>query len=156
MLKNLPIQTLDAVYTNRLELSHGAAELIGFLQARQIKTAVVSGGFSYFTERLQQQLALDYQRANQLQQGANRLTGKLLGGIVNAQAKANFVHELCRLNGLSANQVLVAGDGANDLAMMAVAGVSVAYHAKPIVQQQADIVINFAGLDKMIDFFHSE
>lgn len=154
LLKNLPIQVLDEVYQTRLKPNPGAIELIDFFKTKAIKTAVVSGGFSYFTERLKNDLALDHARANTLEQADNRLTGKVIGNIINTKAKANFVHELCQEYALSTQQVLVVGDGANDLAMMKVAGLSVAYHGKPIAQQQADIAINFGGLDKIMDFFN--
>ncbi|MBE8190152.1 MAG: HAD hydrolase family protein, partial [Candidatus Thioglobus sp.] len=85
----------------------------------------------------------------------NRLTGKLIGDIINAKSKADFVLELCRENSLLPNQVMVAGDGANDLEMMKVAGLSVAFRAKPAVRKAANIIIDFGGLDKIMDFFHS-
>ncbi len=154
LLKNLNIKTLNKVYETRLNLSPGAADLIDFFKNKHIKTAVVSGGFTYFTNRLKQDLALDYARANTLEQADNHLTGKVVGDIINAKAKADFVFELCQQNNLSPSQVLVAGDGANDLLMMEVAGLSVAYHAKPKVREKADIVINVGGLDKIMDFFN--
>ncbi|MDC0888983.1 HAD hydrolase family protein, partial [Candidatus Thioglobus sp.] len=98
-------------------------------------------------------IGLDYSRANILEVENECLTGLTQGSIVNAKAKADFVHELCQQHAFEATQVIVVGDGANDLEMMKVAGLSVAYHAKPIVAKQADISINVGGLDKIIDLF---
>ena len=154
LLKGLGVDVLDKVYTQRLAVNPGGRALVLFLKTKSIQTAVVSGGFTYFTNRLAEDLALDYARANVLNIENNQLTGTTKGSIINAQAKADFVKELCDKQGLSYNQVIVAGDGANDLSMMSVAGVSVAYHGKPSVVKHANIVINFGGLDKIIDLFN--
>jgi len=153
LLEGLDVSVLEKVYTNKLQVNSGGKALIEFLHKRQIKSAVVSGGFTYFADRLAQDISLDYSRANILAVDNGRLTGVTQGPIINAQAKADFVNELCQQHALSTSQVIVVGDGANDLAMMEVAGLSVAYHAKPIVAEQADIAINVGGLDKMIDLF---
>ncbi|MCH9645810.1 MAG: phosphoserine phosphatase SerB [Proteobacteria bacterium] len=153
LLRGLDVSVLERVYMDRLEVNPGGKTLIEFLHERQVKSAVVSGGFTYFTERLAQDIGLDYSRANVLEVSNGRLTGTTQGPIINAQAKANFVDELCQQHALNTSQVIVVGDGANDLAMMKVAGLSVAYHAKPIVAEQADISINVGGLDKIIDLF---
>ncbi|MDC9714685.1 MAG: phosphoserine phosphatase SerB [Gammaproteobacteria bacterium] len=153
LLKGLDVEVLDRVYTERLRVNSGGKELLQFLKMQGIKTAVVSGGFRYFTQRLVQDIGLDYERANTLAIENNHLTGGVEGEIINATAKAKFVTELCAKHQVSSNQVIVAGDGANDLEMMAVAGLSVAYHAKPTVIECADIVISYGGLDIIIDFF---
>ena len=153
LLKGLDIEVLDKVYRQRLQVNPGVRQLIDFLQKNGVKTAVVSGGFNYFTQRLAKDIGLDDARANELAIENNQLNGSIQGRIINAAAKAQFVDELCEQYHLLPEQVIVAGDGANDLAMMSVAGVSVAYHAKPVVVDKADIIINFAGFDKIMDFF---
>ena len=153
LLKGLDIEVLDKVYRQRLQVNPGVRQLIDFLQKKGVKTAVVSGGFNYFTQRLAKDIGLDDARANELAIENNQLNGSIQGRIINAAAKAQFVAQLCEQYHLLPEQVIVAGDGANDLAMMSVAGVSVAYHAKPAVVDRADIIINFAGFDKIMDFF---
>lgn len=154
LLKGLDVEVLNRVYTERLEVSPGGEELIRFFKNQGIKTAVISGGFDYFTQRLAADIGLDHQRANPLNIENNKLTGTTNSSIINAQSKADFVNELCTLYAISPEQVIAAGDGANDLLMMNYAGLSVAYMAKSAVQKQANIVINFAGLDKIKDFFN--
>lgn len=154
LLKGLDVSVLNSVYTERLKINSGGKELVQFLKTHGITTAVVSGGFTYFTQRLAQDIGLDYNHANTLGIKDNQLTGKIDGDIVNVAAKAEFVAQLCIQTKSTFSQAIVVGDGANDLAMMAVAGLSVAYHAKSIVAEQADIVINVGGLDKIIDLFY--
>jgi phosphoserine phosphatase len=153
LLKGLDIAVLDKVYTQKLRVNYGGKELINFLKNKNIKSAVVSGGFTYFTDRLTVDIGLDYSRANVLAMDNGRLTGATKGAIINAKSKADFIYELCEKNSINTNQVIAIGDGANDLLMMKVAGLSVAYHAKSIVIEQADISINVGGLDKIIDLF---
>ncbi len=153
LLAGLDVSVLDKVYTEKLQLNSGGQALIHFLQGNNIKSAVVSGGFTYFTNRLAEDIGLNYASANVLAIENGRLNGKIQGRIINAQAKADFIHELCALNSIDTSQVIAIGDGANDLAMLEVAGLSIAYHAKPIVAKQADIAINVGGLGKMIDLF---
>ncbi|SMN10789.1 Phosphoserine phosphatase [uncultured Candidatus Thioglobus sp.] len=156
LLKGLNVSVLDKVYTERLQVNEGGEALVAFLKSKNIKNAVVSGGFTYFTHRLAEDIELDYDRANKLEIVNNQLTGKVEGDIVNATAKAEFVTELCQKYAISLNQVIVAGDGANDLEMMKLAGLSVAYHAKPAVVKYADIVLNYGGLDKIMDLFPTD
>ena len=153
LLKGLDVEVLDKVYTERLQVNPGGKELVQFFKTRNIKSAVVSGGFTYFTDRLAKDLNLDHARANELDIENNQLTGVTQGSIINATAKSEFVIELCEQYQISPNQVIVAGDGANDLEMMSIAGLSVAYHAKPSVIKQANVVISFGGLDKIVDLF---
>ncbi|WP_291793121.1 phosphoserine phosphatase SerB [Candidatus Thioglobus sp.] len=153
LLKGLSVSVLDKVYTEKLQVNPGGQSLLNFLQSKKIKSAVVSGGFTYFTNRLSEDLGLDYSRANVLAVEEGCLNGKMQGDIINAQAKADFINELCELNSINTSQVIAIGDGANDLAMLKVAGLSIAYHAKPIVTKQADIAINVGGLDKIMDLF---
>ena len=153
LLKGLDVEVLDKVYTERLQVNPGGKELVQFFKTRNIKSAVVSGGFTYFADRLAKDLNLDHARANELDIENNQLTGVTQGSIINAKAKAEFVIELCDQYQISSNQVIVAGDGSNDLEMMSIAGLSVAYHAKPSVIKQANVVISFGGLDKIMDLF---
>lgn len=156
LLKGLDVSVLDKVYTERLQVNEGGEALIQFLKSKKLKTAVVSGGFTYFTHRLAEDIKLDYDRANKLEIVNHQLTGKVEGDIVNATTKAEFITELCQKYAISTSQVIVAGDGANDLEMMKVAGLSVAYHAKPVVVKYADIVLNYGGLDKIMDLFPTD
>ena len=153
LLKDLDVAVLEKVYEQKLNVNPGGKELIQFLKKKKIKSAVVSGGFTYFTTRLAVDIGLDYSRANTLAENGGYLTGTTQGPVINAQAKADFIYELCERHSLNVNQVIAVGDGANDLEMMNVAGLSIAYHAKKIVAEQADIAINVGGLDKIIDLF---
>ena len=151
LLIGLDDSALHHVYQQRLQPNPGAREMLTGLKARGIQTALVSGGFTYFTERLKQRLGLDYTLANVLAFDAH---GKLSGlgneVIVGAERKAQFLLELCNELDISPQQTIAMGDGANDLKMMAVAGLSIAYHAKPAVQQQADCALNHCGLDGVL------
>ena len=153
LLKYLDTSVLDQVYTQRLQVNPGGEALIQFFKNRGIYSAVVSGGFTYFTDRLAKDIGLNHSRANVLEIEDSQLTGKVKGGIINATAKAKFVKELCDQYSISTSQTIVAGDGANDLEMMAIAGLSIAYHAKPLVVKKANIVISYGGLDNIMDFF---
>ena len=150
LLKGVSVAALELVYNERLQLNPGAEQLIDGLKKREIKFCLVSGGFTFFTERLKKRLKLDYAHANQLEIEENSVTGELLGNIVDAQAKAERLLSHCKELGISPSQAISVGDGANDLAMMKVAGLSVAYHAKPAVQSQASTAINYGGLDSVL------
>ena len=137
--------------TRSLRVSPGAEFLLDAMKSRGIRTLLVSGGFVFFTERLKARLGLDYTQANTLEIVNGRLTGKVLGKVFDAQGKADcLVRTRDGLN-LRPDQVIVIGDGANDLKMMAQAGVSIAYHAKPVVREQASYALNFAGLDGVVN-----
>lgn len=153
MLRGTKIEILKQVYDEKLNYSDGATELIDFLKSMNIKTALVSGGLSYFAQQLQNQLGLDSFKANHVEIINNYLTGRVIGSVVGPQEKANYINELCILYGLKKNQVLAIGDGANDLEMMRIAGLSIAYRAKPLLQKNCDVIINFSSLDSVIDFF---
>ncbi|WP_130537929.1 phosphoserine phosphatase SerB [Thiomicrorhabdus indica] len=152
LLKGLNTTTLQQVYDERLQLNPGANTLIDSLKAKSIKFALVSGGFTFFTDRLKDKLGLDFTRANVLSETDGKLNGSVDGAIIGAQAKADFLHELCQKLNIQPHQVIAAGDGANDLLMMKEAGLSVAYHAKPAVQSQASTALNHRGLDAILDF----
>lgn len=152
LLKGLDTHALQYVYNDRLKLNPGAEKWIAGLKRKGIKFALVSGGFTFFTNQLKKQLGLDYTRANVLEESNGELTGKVVGGIIGAQAKADFLFELCEELDIKPHQVIAVGDGANDLLMMKEAGLSIAYHAKPAVQEQASSSLNYSGLDAILDF----
>jgi phosphoserine phosphatase len=155
LLKGLPISALQRVYDERLQLNPGAETLIAYLKAHSVKLALVSGGFTFFTDKLKQRLGLDYTLANTLEIEGGFLTGRVSGGIIGAQAKADLLHELTIDLGLKQHQVIAMGDGANDLLMMEEAGLSVAYHAKPLVQERSNIQLNDSGLDAVVDLLQA-
>lgn len=153
LLAGTPVSALESVYHNRLQLNEGAEALVATARQKGIKFALVSGGFTFFTDRLQARLGLDFTRANPLEMDAEqRVTGRISAPIVGAEAKRIYLHELCDQLGISSTQAIAVGDGANDLLMMQDAGLSVAYHAKPKVQAEAKTVLNHRGLDAIIDF----
>ncbi|PLA74107.1 phosphoserine phosphatase SerB [Hydrogenovibrio sp. SC-1] len=152
LLEGLNTQALQTVFDERLFLNPGAEVWLQGLKDQHIAFALVSGGFTFFTERLQKQLNIDFTLANVLEENNDLLTGKVLGNIVGAEAKAAFLKQLCEKLDITLDQTIAIGDGANDLLMMKEAGLSIAYHAKPAVQKQADVSINFGGLDKVLDF----
>ncbi len=151
LLAGLEEQALLRVYDERLKLNPGAEFMLSKLQALGIKTLLVSGGFMFFTERLKARLGLDYTYANNLEIIDGKLTGKVLGDVFDAQSKADCLTSISQEMNLSTDQVISMGDGANDLKMMAVAGVSIAYHAKPVVREQASYALNFVGLDGLVN-----
>jgi len=151
LLLGLDDSALQHVYEERLKLNPGAETMLRGLQQNNIKVALVSGGFTFFTERLQQRLGLDFTHANELAfDTQGKLTGLVNDVIVGAQRKADYLSELCTQLTISADQVVAMGDGANDLLMMEKAGLSVAYHAKPAVQQQAATALNHCGLEGVL------
>ena len=151
LLKGLPESSLQRVYDERLRLNPGAEKLIAYLKQSSVKLALVSGGFTFFTEQLKQRLGLDYTLANTLEVRNGVLTGRVEGDIIGAQAKADLLLQLSNELSLDKHQVIAMGDGANDLLMLDEAGLSVAYHAKPTVQTQTAIQLNHSGLDAVID-----
>jgi phosphoserine phosphatase len=151
LLKGLDEHALQRVYDERLRLSPGAETMLEALQAYGIKTLLVSGGFKFFTERLKARLGLDYTHANTLDIANGKITGKVPGKIVDAQSKADRLVKIREELNLKPGQVIAIGDGANDLKMMAQAGISIAYHAKPVVREQASYALNFVGLDGLVN-----
>ena len=153
LLRGLDQDALARVYDERLRLSSGAEAMLAAMQRAGVKTLLVSGGFSYFTERLQARLGLDYGIANVLDIEGGRLTGRVVGGIVDAEAKAAKLRAVRDALGLAPARVIAVGDGANDLAMMAEAGVSVAYRAKAVVRSKAGYALDYTGLDGILNLF---
>ncbi|MDC1449600.1 phosphoserine phosphatase SerB [Candidatus Thioglobus sp.] len=156
ILKGVNTSAFESVYTNSLKLSPGAKELVNFFKSTSVKSAIISGGLSYFAERLHKSLGVDTFRANNVEVINSCLTGEVLGKVIDANEKANYINELCSLYQIKREQVIAIGDGANDLQMMKIAGVSVAFHAKPILQKNCDVIINYGGLDSVIDFFEED
>lgn len=150
LLTGLQENALEHVYNERLRPNPGAEQMIAGLKSRDIKIALVSGGFTYFTEKLKRRLGLDYTLANTLEFENGKLTGEIHGRIIGAEAKAKFLLEKCKALGIKPSQAIAMGDGANDLMMMKEAGLSIAYHAKPKVQQQAHSALNHCGLDGVL------
>ena len=150
LLEGLEESALQRVYDERLQLSPGAEKMLAKLKEHGIKTLLVSGGFVFFSERLKARLGLDFAHANTLEIIDGKLTGKVLGNIVDAQAKADWLLHTRDELALGSKQVIAMGDGANDLKMMTQASVSIAYHAKPVVRSQATYAFNFVGLDGLI------
>jgi len=153
LLKGLRLEALDRVYDEKLRLSPGSELLIRRAQGEGIKTLLVSGGFTFFTERLKKLLGLDYTLSNVLEIEDGKLTGRVSGDIVDAAAKAARFAELTHALGLGKERTLAIGDGANDVPMMMEAGVSVAYRAKPVVRAKATHALNHSGLDGVINLF---
>jgi len=153
LLKGLEATALQQVFDERLLLSLGAKELLTGAQAAGLRTVLVSGGFTFFTDRLRQQLTFDLARANELEIKDNKLTGRVIGPIIDASEKRHTVEIQAQALGVPTTAAIVMGDGANDLEMMSVAGLSVAFRAKPIVRAQADVALNFVGLDGVLHMF---
>jgi phosphoserine phosphatase len=147
LLAGLSEDVLEDVYDEKLRLSPGAETLVAACRKNGIKLLLVSGGFTFFTERLKERLQLDDTISNVLDVEDGKLTGRVLGNIVDADAKAAKFRQLAHRLGAKREQTVAIGDGANDLKMMAEAGVSIAYHAKPVVRAKATHSLNYAGLD---------
>jgi phosphoserine phosphatase len=150
LLKGLDASALQRVYDERLRISMGGEAMLAAVKAAGLRTLLVSGGFTFFTERLKDRLGLDYTNANVLEVEDGKLTGRVVGRIVDAEEKMRTVQRVCAEMGIGPKQAIVMGDGANDLKMMGIAGLSVAFRAKPVVRAQASIALNFAGLDGVV------
>ncbi len=153
LLKGLHQDALQKVYDERVKLSPGAEKLLKQAKTAGLKIMVISGGFTFFTNRIKEKLALDYAAANTLEIKQNMLTGKVVGKIIGKEGKAEVLKQVRDKLGLKREHVIAIGDGANDLGMMAEAGTSIAYHAKPIVQERANYSISYVGLDGVINLF---
>ena len=161
LLRGVTVADLEQVYVERLRLNPGAETLVRACKAAGMKTLLVSGGFTFFTDRVRDTLGIDYTRSNvlEIQSGANcgELTGRMVdqewGDICDGAEKRRMFLETCDKLGISPRQAIAVGDGANDLPMMGEAGLSVAYHAKPKVREQALVQINSGGLDRLLELF---
>ena len=151
LLAGLDARVLARVFGERLLFSEGARELLAAAQAAGLRTAILSGGFTYFTERLRIELGFDFATSNELEISGGKLTGRVIGDIVDAAAKARHLARLRDELGLRQEQVIAVGDGANDLPMLAESGLAVAYRAKPATRAKADVAINFGGLDSLLN-----
>jgi phosphoserine phosphatase len=149
LLKGLDVHVLESVY-ERIELMPGAEALFDALQANNVKTAILSGGFVFFAERFADRLGADTYHCNDLEVDDGKLTGRVSGPIVDAQGKADKLIELAEQWGIPMEQTASVGDGANDLKVMAAAKLGVAFCAKPAVQEQADIAVNVKDLRELI------
>ncbi|MCZ2496588.1 phosphoserine phosphatase SerB [Xylophilus sp. Kf1] len=155
LLDGVPVGALQEVYDQRLRLNPGAETLVAACRAAGLKVLLVSGGFTFFADRVKARLGIDFARSNRLEEADGRLTGRLVaqswGSICDGAEKRRTLVELASLMGISPRQTIAVGDGANDLPMMAEAGLSVAYHAKPRVREQAMVSIEQGGLDRLLD-----
>jgi phosphoserine phosphatase len=150
LLEGLEESTLQRVWDERVALTPGVERLFAGLKASGLKILLVSGGFTFFTDRLKARLGIDFTRSNVLEVANGRLTGRLVGTIVNASGKRQALEAACAELGCTPAQAIAVGDGANDLEMMGVAGVSVAYRAKPVVRARTTFAINHNGLDALL------
>jgi phosphoserine phosphatase len=153
LLAGLPVAALEKVYQERLRLTPGAQALIAACKKHQVKVLLVSGGFTFFVERLKERLGLDYTISNVLEIERNKLTGKVTGEIVGAEAKAAKFLSVMKELKATRDRAVAIGDGANDLKMMKEAGISIAFHAKPVVRAQAAYALNWSGLDAVLHLF---
>ena len=157
LLKGVTVADMERVFNERLQLNPGAAELVAVCKEAGLRVLLVSGGFTFFADRVQDLLNIDYTRSNVLEIEAGVLTGKMVdqpwGDICDGTEKRRMLLQTCADLGISPKQAIAMGDGANDLPMMAEAGLSVAYHAKPKVREQATVAINSGGLDRLLTLF---
>ena len=151
LLQGLPVERLGEL-AERIPITEGAEDLVRILQHLGYKIAIVSGGFRFFIDRLKEKYRLDYGFANRLQIVDGKVSGELDGDIVDAQAKENILVSLAKQEGISLQQVVAIGDGANDIPMLARAGLGIAFNAKPIVQQHARASINRSNLELILYF----
>lgn len=149
LLKGLDVNVLDSIGAS-LRLTEGAETLFAELKRLGYKTAILSGGFTYFAKQLQARLGIDYVFANELEVVDGKCTGVAIEPIVDAQRKADLLKELAHKEGLRLEQTIAVGDGANDLPMLAIAGLGVAFRAKPLVKQSAKQAISTLGLDGVL------
>ncbi len=153
LLRGLPVAELAKVYDERLQLSPGAERMLAAFKAAGAVTALLSGGFTFFTDRLEKRLALDFTLSNTFEVRGGKLTGRIAGAIVDAKAKAHALHKLAARHKKADGIAVAIGDGANDLPMFAAADVSIAYRAKPVVRSAATCALDVCGLDGAVNWF---
>ena len=155
LLKGVTVGHMEQVFAERLRFNPGAKELITAAKAAGLTTLLVSGGFTFFADRVKASLGIDFARSNRLEVEDGLLTGRMVdqpwGDICDGAEKRRTLLEMASLMGIDPSQAIAVGDGANDLPMMGAAGLSVAYHAKPAVRAQANIAINQGGLDRLLE-----
>ncbi|HXE22234.1 MAG TPA: phosphoserine phosphatase SerB [Rhodoferax sp.] len=155
LLRGVSVASMEQVYATRLRLNPGAAELVAACKQAGLKLLLVSGGFTFFSDRIRDRLGIDFTRSNVLEVQSGVLTGKMVdqtwGDICDGSEKRKMLLETCEKLGIAPAQAIAMGDGANDLPMMAAAGLSVAYRAKPRVREQAMVAINSGGLDRLLE-----
>jgi phosphoserine phosphatase len=159
LLEGVTVADMEMIYTQRLQLNPGAEKLVQACKAAGLKVLLVSGGFTFFTDRIRDRLGIDFTRSNVLEirsaTNCGELTGRMVdqpwGDICDGAEKRKMLLETCAQLGISPRQAIAMGDGANDLPMMNEAGLSVAYHAKPKVREQANVAINAGGLDRLLE-----
>jgi len=155
LLAGVPESALQRVYDEKLQLNPGVEIFVAACRAAGLKTLLVSGGFTFFSERIRRRLQLDFARANTLGVANGRLTGTLFdrpwGDIVDGAEKLRVLLEVCELMGIGTEQAIAVGDGANDLPMMRAAGLSIAYHPKPAVLEQAMLSITHGGMERALE-----
>ncbi len=158
LLKGVSVASMEQVYAQRLQLNPGAATLVAACKAAGMKVLLVSGGFTFFADRICDLLHIDASRSNLLEVVDGALTGRMLdqpwGDICDGEEKRKMLLQTCEQLGIAPSQAIAMGDGANDLPMMGVAGLSVAYHAKPAVRAQAMVAIDAGGLDRLLEVLH--
>jgi phosphoserine phosphatase len=157
LLKGVTVGHMEKVLNHRLQLNPGAEKLVKACQAAGMKVLLVSGGFTFFTDHVRDRLGINWTRSNVLEVVNGELTGRMVdqewGDICDGEEKRKMLLQTCALMGIEASQAIAMGDGANDLPMMGVAGLSVAYHAKPKVREQAMVAIEEGGLDRLLEVF---
>ena len=157
LLRGVPVAALTQVYEERLRLNPGAQTLVQACQHAGLKTLLVSGGFTFFTDRVRDLLDMDFTRSNVFEIDNGQLTGRMVdqawGDICDGEEKRRMLLATCEALGISPQQAIAMGDGANDLPMMSVAGLSVAYRAKPKVREAAHVAIDQGGLDRLLELF---
>jgi phosphoserine phosphatase len=155
LLEGVPVAALQRVYDERLRLNPGAKALVAACKAAGLKVLLVSGGFTFFADRVKDMLDIDFARSNLLEEADGRLTGRVVaqswGDICDGAEKHRTLLEVASLMGIPPERTIAVGDGANDLPMMAAAGLSVAYHAKPKVRDRAMVAIDSGGLDRLLE-----
>lgn len=157
LLKGVTVSHMEEVLNKRLQLNPGAEKLVKACQAAGMKVLLVSGGFTFFTDHVRDRLGINWTRSNVLEVVNGELTGRMVdqdwGDICDGEEKRKMLLQTCAQMGIEASQAIAMGDGANDLPMMGVAGLSVAYHAKPKVREQAMVAIEEGGLDRLLEVF---
>jgi phosphoserine phosphatase len=158
LLKGVTVAHMEEVLNHRLQLNPGAENLVKACQVAGMKVLLVSGGFTFFTDHVRDRLNINWTRSNVLEVAHGELTGRMVdqawGDICDGEEKRKMLLETCAQMGIQPTQAIAMGDGANDLPMMGVAGLSVAYHAKPKVREQAMVAIEEGGLDRLLEVFN--